>query len=59
MKYINMVIRSKVHLARTCQLRIRGKRLSAIPVMTTNGLEDVYVTANSVNGGKFEYFIGK
>ena len=45
--------------ARTCQLRIRGKRCSAIPVMTTNGLEDVYVTGNSVNGGEFEHFICK
>ena len=28
--------------ARTCQLCVRGKRFSAIPVLTTSGIEDVY-----------------
>ena len=41
----------------TCQLRVGGKRLSAIPVMTTNGLEDVFITTGSVDGNKFEHFI--
>ena len=43
--------------ARTCQLRVGGKRLSAIPVMTTNGLEDAFLTTGSVNGDEFEHFI--
>ena len=41
----------------TCQLRVGGKRLSAIPVMTTNGLEDVFITTGSVDGNKFEHFV--
>ena len=45
--------------ARTYQLRIGGKRLSAIPVMTTNGIEDVYVTTGSVNGDVFQHFLCK
>ena len=43
----------------TCQLRIGGKWLSAIPVMTTNGIEDVYVTTGSVNGDVFQHFLCK
>lgn len=43
----------------TYQLRIGGKRLSAIPVMTTNGIEDVYVTTGSVNGNVIQHFICK
>ena len=43
--------------AHTCQLRVSGKRLSAIPVMTTNGLEDIFITTGSVNGDDFEHFI--
>ena len=45
--------------ARSCQLRIGGKRLSAIPVMTTNGIEDVYITDGSVNGDVFQHFFCK
>ena len=30
-----------------------GKRISAIPVLTTSGIEDVYTTQESVNGEKF------
>lgn len=45
--------------ARTFQLRIGGKRLSAIPIMTTNGLEDVYITTGSVNGDEFQHFLCK
>ena len=41
----------------TYQLRIGGKRLSAIPVLTTNGIEDVFVTAGTVNGDVFTQFI--
>ena len=39
------------------QLHVGGKRLSAIPVLTTNGIEDVYVTKDSVDGTKFEEFL--
>lgn len=42
-----------------CQLRVGGKRISAIPVMTTRGIEDVYTTASSVSGDEFIYFICK
>ena len=42
---------------RTCQLFVGGKRVSAIPVMTTRGIEDVYTTTGNVNGEKFiDYF---
>ena len=42
---------------RTCQLFVGGKRVSAIPVMTTRGIEAVYTTTGSVNGEKFVEFI--
>ena len=45
--------------ARTCQLCVSGKRYSAIPVMTTSGIEDVYITTGGVNGDTFEHFICK
>lgn len=35
------------------QLRVGGKRISAISVMTTRGIEDVYTTTDSVNGEDF------
>lgn len=38
-------------------LRVGSRRISAIPVMTTRGIEDVYTTTNSVNGEIFEQFI--
>ena len=38
-------------------LRVSGKRISAIPVLTTRGVEDVYTTTGSVNGEVFEHFI--
>ena len=41
---------------RTCRLFVCGKRVSAIPVMTTRGIEDVYTTTGSVNGEKFVEF---
>ena len=40
-----------------CQLRVWGKRISAIPVMTTRGIEDVYTTTGNVNGEHFVKFI--
>ena len=42
---------------RTYQLRVSGKRISAIPVLTTRGIEDLYLTLGSVNGDIFEDFI--
>ena len=39
------------------KLRVGGKRISAIPILSTEGIEDVYTTTDSVNGDKFEDFI--
>ena len=39
------------------QLRVGGKRVSAIPVMTTRGIEDVYTTQENVDGDKFLDFL--
>lgn len=42
----------------TChQLRVSGTHISAIPVLTTRGIEDVYTTTGSVNGDKFVHFL--
>ena len=38
-------------------LCVSGKCISAIPVLTTRGVEDVYTTTGSVNGEVFEHFI--
>ena len=38
-------------------LKIGGHHYSAIVIMTTDGVEDVYVTEKSVNGEKFMDFI--
>ena len=39
------------------RLRVGGRRVSAIPVMTTRGIEDVFVTTDHVNGEVFEHFV--
>lgn len=39
------------------RLLCRGKRYSAIPVMSTEGIHDVYLAESSVNGEKFERFV--
>ena len=39
------------------KLLVRGQRLSAIPVVTTRGIEDVFITNNSVNGDLFLQFV--
>lgn len=39
------------------RLLIRGTRYSAIPVMTHEGIADVYLFEGTVNGAKFEQFI--
>ena len=44
--------------AEVCRvLRVSGKRVSAIPVLTTRGIEDTFTTSNTVDGEKFEEFI--
>ena len=42
---------------RNTQLRVGGKRISAIPVMTIRGIEDVYTSQEHVNGEKFLDFL--
>ena len=39
------------------QLRVGGKRISAIPVLTTRGIEDVYTSKETINGERFEEFL--
>ena len=39
------------------QLRVGGKRISAIPVLTTRGIEDVYTSKETINGDKFKEFL--
>ena len=43
--------------AQVFQLRVGGKRISAIPVMTTRGIEGVYTSTETINGEKFEEFL--
>jgi len=42
---------------RSCNLTIQGKRYSSIAVISTNGVEDVYITEYSVDGEIFLFFI--
>jgi hypothetical protein len=39
------------------RLLVRGKRHSAIPVISLDGIHDVYVTEGTVNGEKFADFV--
>ena len=39
------------------RLLVRGKQYSAIPVMSLDGIHDVYVTEGTVNGDKFADFV--
>ena len=39
------------------QLRVGGKRISAIPILTTRGIEDVYTSTETINGDRFEEFL--
>ena len=39
------------------RLLVRGTRYSAIPVMSAEGLHDVYLAEGTVNGARFEEFI--
>ena len=45
--------------AYSCPLLLKGKRFSAISMMSINGMLDVYVTPNNVNAEIFEDFIDK
>ena len=38
-------------------LNVGGRHVSAIPVMTTRGIESVFTTTDHVNGDLFEHFI--
>ena len=38
------------------RLLVRGKRFSAIPVMSTEGIHDVYLFEGNVNGERFQEF---
>ena len=39
------------------ELKVSGKRISAIAAMSTRGIEDVYTVSSSVNGETFQEFI--
>ena len=38
------------------RLLVRGKRFSAIPVMSTEGIHDVYLFEGNINGERFQEF---
>lgn len=38
-------------------LSVGGKRVSAIPVLTTRGIENVFTTTGTINGEVFEHFV--
>ena len=44
---------------RDYHIRFRGKRYSAIGILSTKGIEDVYITDTSVNGEVFLDFVRK
>ena len=50
--YVLRDMRSVCH-----HLSVGGRRVSAIPIMTTRGIESVFTTTNYVNGELFEHFI--
>ena len=39
------------------RLLIRGVRYSAIPIMTIDGLHDVYIAEGTINGERFSHFV--
>ena len=39
------------------RLMVRGTRYSAIPVVSLEGIHDVYLAEGNVNGEKFEFFV--
>ena len=38
-------------------LSVSGRRVSAIPVMTTQGIKDVFTTTDRVNGEVFMFYL--
>ena len=50
---------SRGHTPRNFSLKLRGKRYSAISILSTDGIEDTYITDGSVNGEVFLDFIQK
>ena len=44
---------------RVFTLRVRGKHYSAIGILTTDGIEDVYIAEGGVNGEVFLDFVRK
>ena len=38
-------------------LRVGGKRISAIPILTTHGIEDMYTSTETINDERFEEFL--
>ena len=44
---------------RDFSLKLRGKRYSAISVLSTEGVEDTYITEGTVNGDVFQDFVQK
>ena len=42
---------------RDYQLQMRGVRYSAIGILSSNGIDDVYITEGSVNGDTFLHFV--
>ena len=43
--------------AQSYQFRVGGCRISAVGIMTTEGIEDAYLTENTVDGEAFEHFV--
>ena len=41
------------------RLLVRGTRYSAIPIMSLEGIHDVYITEGTVNGDRFAEFVTK
>ena len=39
------------------RLLIRGVRYSAIPIMSTSGLHDIFLAMGTINGDRFRYFV--
>ena len=39
------------------QLQLRGVRYSAIGILSTDGVQDVYITENTANGCRFGLFV--
>ena len=45
------------HTPHDFSLKLRGKRYSAISILSTEGIEDTYITEGSVNGEVFLDFV--